>query len=64
MNLSTDVGGLGYSEARGREFYRDLEARIRTLPGVVSEAQAFTVPLGYISAADRVRPTTACLLAT
>jgi len=54
LNLSTDVGGLGYSEARGREFYRDLEARIRTLPGVVSEAQAFTVPLGYISAADRV----------
>jgi predicted permease len=49
LNLSTDVGGLGYSEARGREFYRDLETRIRALPGVVSEAQAFTVPLGYIS---------------
>ena len=49
LNLSTDVNGLGYSEARGREFYRDLETRIRALPGVVSEAQAFTVPLGYIS---------------
>jgi macrolide transport system ATP-binding/permease protein len=54
LNLSTDVNGLGYSEARGREFYRDLETRIRALPGVLSEAQAFTVPLGYISAADRV----------
>ena len=49
LNLTTDVNGLGYSEARGREFYRDLETRIRALPGVVSEAQAFTVPLGYIS---------------
>jgi predicted permease len=54
LNLSTDVNGLGYSEARGREFYRDLETRIRALPGVVSEAQAFTVPLGYISADDGV----------
>ena len=54
LNLSTDVNGLGYSEARGREFYRDLETRIRALPGVVSESQAFTVPLGYISAANSV----------
>jgi predicted permease len=49
LNLSTDVNGLGFSEARGREFYRDLETRIRALPGVVSESQAFIVPLGYIS---------------
>ena len=54
LNLSTDVNGLGYSEARGREFYRDLETRIRALPGVVSESQAFIVPLGYISAANSV----------
>jgi predicted permease len=54
LNLSTDVNGLGYSEARGREFYRDLETRIRALPGVISESQAFIVPLGYISAAERV----------
>src|SRR5271154_6505702 len=53
LNLSVDVNGLGYPEARGREFYRDLETRLLALPGVVSEAQAFTVPLGYISAADR-----------
>jgi predicted permease len=54
LNLSLDVNAAGYAETRGQEFYRDLEARIRALPGVVSEAQAFTVPLGYISAADRV----------
>jgi macrolide transport system ATP-binding/permease protein len=54
LDLSTDVNGLGYSEARGREFYRDLETRISAMPGVVSEAQAFTVPLGYISSAQAV----------
>jgi predicted permease len=54
LNLSTDVSGLGYPEARGREFYRDLETRVRALPGVVSETQAFTVPLGYISADEVV----------
>jgi predicted permease len=54
LNLSVDANAIGYAEGRGREFYRDLEARIRALPGVVSEAQAFTVPLGYISAADLV----------
>ena len=54
LNLSVDVNGLGYSEARGREFYRDLETRLLALPGVVSEAQAFTVPLGYISEAHTV----------
>jgi predicted permease len=54
LNLSLDVNAVGYAESRGQEFYRDLEARIRALPGVVSEAQAFTVPLGYISAADVV----------
>jgi predicted permease len=52
LNLSVDVNSIGYTEARGKEFYRDLEARLRALPGVVSEAQAFTVPMGYISAAD------------
>jgi predicted permease len=54
LDLSTDVNGLGYSEARGREFYRDLETRLLAMPGVVSEAQAFTVPLGYISSAQAV----------
>jgi predicted permease len=54
LDLSIDVNGLGYSEARGREFYRDLETRLLAMPGVVSEAQAFTVPLGYISSAQAV----------
>ncbi|HEY2460319.1 MAG TPA: ABC transporter permease [Candidatus Acidoferrum sp.] len=54
LNLSLDVDSLGYKEARGREFFRDLDARIRKLPGVISQAEAFTVPLGYVSAVDTV----------
>ena len=49
-----DVDQIGYEEARGRAFYREVANRIRTLPGVESVAEAFTVPLGWVSAADRV----------
>jgi predicted permease len=52
LNFSVDVEEIGLSEARGREFYRDLESRLRAEPGVVSVAQAFSVPMGYISASD------------
>jgi predicted permease len=52
LNLSLDVYQNGYTEARGREFYRDLQARLSALPGVESVAQAFSVPLGYFSSDD------------
>lgn len=54
LNLSVDVGQIGYKKARGREVYREMESRIRALPGVVSAAQGFTVPMGVMSAGDRV----------
>jgi predicted permease len=54
LNLSLDVYQIGYPEARGREFYRDLQARLSALPGVESVAQAFSVPLGYFSSEDRL----------
>jgi putative ABC transport system permease protein len=54
LNLSVDVAEIGYKEARGREFYREVANRIRALPGVESVAEAFTVPLGWVSTADRV----------
>jgi predicted permease len=54
LNLSVDVAEIGYKEARGRVFYREVANRIRALPGVESVAEAFTVPLGWVSAADRV----------
>src|SRR5271167_2734687 len=54
LNLSVDVGQIGYKEARGREVYREIESRIRALPGVESVSQAFTVPMSVLSAGDRV----------
>ena len=46
-NLSMDPHLVGYDEARGREFYRELEDRVRALPEVQSVALATSVPLGY-----------------
>jgi predicted permease len=54
LDLSLDVQQIGYSEVRGRAFYRELDSRLRALPGVVSEAEAFTVPMGVMSANDPV----------
>jgi predicted permease len=54
LNFSVDVHQAGYEEVQGRAFYRELESRLRNLPGVVSVGQAFTVPLGVMSAFDTV----------
>lgn len=54
LEFSLDVRQIGQQENQGRVFYRELESRLRALPGVVSVAQAFTVPLGVMSAADSV----------
>ncbi|HEY6389471.1 MAG TPA: ABC transporter permease, partial [Candidatus Acidoferrum sp.] len=54
LNLSVDVAQIGYKEPRGRIVYRDLDSRIRALPGVESVAQAFTTPMSLISTGDRL----------
>jgi putative ABC transport system permease protein len=50
LNLSVDVNQLNYSDSRGEAFFKDAQARIAAIPGVVSVAEAFTVPLGVVSA--------------
>jgi macrolide transport system ATP-binding/permease protein len=54
LDFSLDVQQVGYQEVQGRAFYRELDARLRSLPGVESVAQAFSVPLGVMSADDPV----------
>jgi len=54
LNLMVDVDQIGYREDRGREFYRELDSRVRALPGVESVTQAFSVPLGYIGSNDQL----------
>ncbi|HEY4739748.1 MAG TPA: ABC transporter permease [Candidatus Acidoferrales bacterium] len=51
MNLTIDVGELGYDEQRGANFYRELGSRVRALPSVQSASFAYAVPLGYYSVA-------------
>ncbi len=45
--LDTHIAGL--DETRSRTFYRELEERVRALPGVRSASLALTVPLTYLS---------------
>jgi predicted permease len=49
-----DVEQVGYKEPQARAAYHDIDNRIRALPGVQSVAQAFTVPMGYMNADDRI----------
>ena len=48
LNVTLDPHGIGYDEPRTRSFYRELEARVRALPGAKSVALAFFVPMGNI----------------
>jgi len=52
ITMSPDEGG--YKEDRAREFYRELLPRVRALPGVVSAAEAFTVPMGLIGSSNEL----------
>jgi len=54
LNLSVDVAQINYKEPRGRDVYREMDSRIRALPGVESVAQAFTTPMSLISTGDRL----------
>ena len=48
LNIHMDVGQLGYTEARGRAFFDEVDRRIRSIPGVQHVSFAFTIPMGYI----------------
>jgi putative ABC transport system permease protein len=54
LNVSMDVQQLAFDEARGRAFFKRLEERVRTLPGVDDVAFAYNVPLGYIRLSEDV----------
>ena len=54
LNVSMDVSQQAYTEARGRAFFRDVESRVRALPGVESVSYAFSVPFGYYNSSEFV----------
>ncbi|MGH9343755.1 MAG: ABC transporter permease, partial [Terriglobia bacterium] len=54
LNITMNLHQAGYSNARGREFYKDLLARVRALPGVQSAGLAAVVPLSVSEDDDAV----------
>jgi predicted permease len=49
LNVTVDPHQIGYDEQQQREFYRQLEARARELPGVRSASLAFGTPMGNLN---------------
>ncbi len=49
LNVTLDPRAVGYDAARTKGFYRDLEARVRALPGVQSASLAYSVPMGNVN---------------
>ncbi len=45
ITMSVDLGLQGYDEARGREFYKQLIARVESLPGVRAASYIDSLPL-------------------
>lgn len=54
LNLTMDVSQQGIDEPRGRAFFKQLEDRVHTLPGVESVSFAYSVPFGYYNAGEAV----------
>ena len=49
LNVTVDPHQIGYEEKQAREFYRELEARVRALPGVQSVSLAFGTPMSNLN---------------
>jgi predicted permease len=54
LNVILDPGRIGYDRARTTEFYRALETRVGSLPGVQSVCLAAGVPMGESQGAASV----------
>jgi macrolide transport system ATP-binding/permease protein len=54
LNVLLDTREAGYDRPRTLAFYRELERRLKELPGTQSVSLAFSSPLGYISHSEFV----------
>jgi putative ABC transport system permease protein len=54
LNVSMDTQLIGYDEPRGKAFYKELESRIRALPGVESASLSFSVAFGVLHSTAKV----------
>jgi predicted permease len=54
LNVSLDPAEVGYDQTHAESFYRDLEAKVRAMPGVQSVSLAFGVPMGMVNDGKQV----------
>ncbi|HYL68754.1 MAG TPA: ABC transporter permease [Candidatus Limnocylindria bacterium] len=54
VNFVMDPNEIGYNEAQGREFYKNLLQRVRALPGVEWASTANSFPMSYYNNGDTV----------
>ena len=54
--VAMDTDLRRYDEARSQDFYRDLDQRVRSLPGVVDVSSARFLPIGFGNGAYGVEP--------
>ena len=52
LNLVMDPNEIGYNQAQTRDFYKNLLARVRSVPGVLAASEASSTPLGYYNNGD------------
>jgi predicted permease len=55
LNVILDPHEIGYDQTRTTTFYKELEDRVRALPGVQSATLAYSVPMGSYSDYSAVR---------
>lgn len=56
LNLAMDTQNIGLERGRSQQFYRELERRVQSLPGVQAASLASWVPMGYVNNSYRVYP--------
>jgi predicted permease len=56
LNLTMETRAIGFDQPRAEQFFRELENRVRVLPGVESVSLAATVPMGYSNEGGHVFP--------
>ncbi|HEY2236184.1 MAG TPA: ADOP family duplicated permease [Candidatus Angelobacter sp.] len=56
LNLTMETRTIGFDQPRTEQFFRELEDRVRVLPGVESVSLAATVPMGYSNEGGHVFP--------
>jgi predicted permease len=47
LNLTLETRGIGYDMPKTQQFFRDMQERVRMLPGVESASITSSVPMGY-----------------